>query len=221
MKHAPVLISFLLTLPLAGQSPPLSIGSGKQLFLDQRLIQSSRNLELVLNLPEQPRENLILKDRPWEQGRAGGYAHVLRDGELYRMYYNSFDRSYGIRYFCLALSHDGVHWTKPKLGLIPYSGSFDTNIIGLDVFGSPFVDLFDSPDRRYKLYSRVGRARGERDQIIKGKSTDSGSFSWPPAQDADPQSVYLLYSGDGVFWQREPEPVMPYLRGRAHLGFLG
>ena len=213
MILATVLIGFLLALPLAGQSTPLSIGSEKQLFLDQRLIQSSRNVELVLNLPEQPRENLILKDRPWEQGRAGGYAHVLRDGALYRMYYNSFDRSYRLRYFCLAVSHDGVHWTKPNLGLIPYAGNFDTNIIGLDVFGSPFIDLFDTPDRRYKLYSRVGRARGERDRIMQGDSPDSSSFSWPPARDADPQSVYLLYSGDGVFWQRDPEPVMPFYVG--------
>ena len=210
---AAVLIGYLLTLPLAGQSAPLSIGSEKQLFLDQRLIQSSRNVELVLNLPEQPRENLILKDRPWEQGRAGGYAHVLRDGALYRMYYNSFDRSYRVRYFCLALSHDGVHWTKPNLGLIPYAGKFDTNIIGLDVFGSPFIDLFDTPDRRYKLYTRVGRARGERDHLIQGDSTGRGSFSWPPARDADPQMLYLLYSGDGVYWQRDPEPVMPFYVG--------
>ena len=169
MILATVLIGYLISLPLAGQSAPLSIGSEKQLFLDQRLIQSSRNVELVLNPPEQPRENLILKDRPWEQGRAGGYAHVLRDGELYRMYYNSFDRSYRIRYFCLALSHDGVHWTKPNLGLIPYAGNFDTNIIGLDVFGSPFIDLFDTPDRRYKLYTRVGRARGSATTSSRGR----------------------------------------------------
>ena len=48
---AAVLIGYLLPLSLAGQSAPLSIGSEKQLFLDQRLIQSSRNVELALNLP--------------------------------------------------------------------------------------------------------------------------------------------------------------------------
>ena len=74
-------------------------------------------VRLVFNPPEQPRENLILKDRPWEQGRVGGYAHVLKDGELYRMYYNSFDRSYQVRYLCLAVSSDGVRWTKPGAGL--------------------------------------------------------------------------------------------------------
>ena len=89
----------------------LQLGEDKHLFLDRRLIESSQGVRLVFNPPEQPRENLILKDRPWEQGRVGGYAHVLKDGDLYRMYYNSFDRSYQIRYLCLALSSDG---TSPR-----------------------------------------------------------------------------------------------------------
>ena len=44
---------------------------GKHLFLDRRLIESSEGVELVFNPPEQPRENLIPKDRPWEQGQPG------------------------------------------------------------------------------------------------------------------------------------------------------
>ena len=157
---------YLLLLSLAGlgfpllgaQGEPLRLGEDKHLFLDRRLIESSKGVRLVFNPPEQPRENLILKDRPWEQGRVGGYAHVLKDGELYRMYYNSFDRSYQIRYLCLALSSDGVRWTKPDLDLIEYQGIRKTNIVAIDAFGSPFIDPFDTPEKRYKLYSRVGRA---------------------------------------------------------------
>ena len=100
------------------------------------------------------------------------------------------------------LSHDGVHWTKPNLGLIPYAGNFDTNIIGLDVFGSPFIDLFDTPDRRYKVYSRVGRARGERDRITQGDSPDTSSFSWPPARGRRSQErLPVVLRATGVYWR--------------------
>ena len=211
---------YLLLLSLAGlgfpllgaQGEPLRLGEDKHLFLDRRLIESSKGVRLVFNPPEQPRENLILKDRPWEQGRVGGYAHVLKDGELYRMYYNSFDRSYQIRYLCLALSSDGVRWTKPDLDLIEYQGIRKTNIVAIDAFGSPFIDPFDTPEKRYKLYSRVGRAPGERDQITGSRSTSS-EVQWPAFKGADPSAVYLLYSRDGVRWKREAEPVMPYYVG--------
>ena len=211
-KCLPVLSLVGLLLPLFGApSDPLRLRGDKHLFLDRRLIGSSEGVRLVLNPPEQPRENLILKDRPWEQGRVGGYAHVLKDGEIYRMYYNSFDRSYQVRYLCLAVSSDGVRWTKPDLGLIEYQGIGQTNIVAIDAFGSPFIDPFDTPERRYKLYSRVGRAPGERDQITGSRS--SPELQWPASKGADPSAVYLLYSHDGVSWKRDSEPVMPYYVG--------
>ncbi len=193
-----VILAWLcVQIAVKAQSPPLQVGSQKQLFLDERFIESSKGVTLVFNQPEQPQENLLPMDRPWEQGRLGGYSVFLEDGGVYRMYYNAFEPDYETRYLCLALSTDGVHWTKPELGLIDYHGSRDNNIVALGVFGRAFIDPFDSPRRRYKMLVRIAKQDPR----------------WAPSQDSDPNSVYLLYSADGKSWEREEKPVLPFYVG--------
>jgi len=65
-------------------------------------------------------------DNPWE-GPYCGYTTVFQDGDLYRMYYLGYpDKA---NYSCYAESKDGIHWTKPELGLIEFKGSKQNNII--------------------------------------------------------------------------------------------
>ena len=59
--------------------PTINIGSRLELFVDRYLIDDLRGTSLRLHQPrKQP-----MADQPF----AGGYATVIKDGDLYRAYY--------------------------------------------------------------------------------------------------------------------------------------
>jgi len=45
---------------------PIDVGSRKQLFIDEKFIESITGVELVMNRPYQTGEVLITADKPWE-----------------------------------------------------------------------------------------------------------------------------------------------------------
>ncbi len=112
--------------------------------MDDYLIASMTGVSLRLHSPL-PREIVQTYTEPWE-GSGCGYQQAFRDGDRIRMYYISQDLTddTGTRfgrhpcYVCYAESSDGIHWTKPKLGLCEYDGSKENNIVwagpGLDNF---------------------------------------------------------------------------------------
>ncbi|MCW9709923.1 hypothetical protein L5B71_03325 [Avibacterium sp. 21-586] len=127
----------------------------------------------------------------WEPRFDNGYPNVIYDpqAKLYRLYYTLFvkddhslnttpearkkgpyvikGRKTGLAY---AESKDGIHWTKPNLGLVEFEGSKDNNLILRDVQGTGV--LYDAkerdPSRRYKLITL---------QEIKGKANLCVAFS--------------------------------------------
>jgi len=121
---------------------PVDIGSRRELFVDLTLIDSVEGkAELKLHHPT-PREIPLRFDEPWE-GNASGYPTVFQDGELYRMYYRGHRylldkpplRQAQTETVCYAESRDGIHWTKPKLGIHKWPGVDDNNIIWMGEFG--------------------------------------------------------------------------------------
>ena len=64
----------------------IDIGSRRELFVDDFVIDKlTGEAELRLHHPT-PREIAIVHDEPWE-GSGSGYHTVLQDGDLYRMYH--------------------------------------------------------------------------------------------------------------------------------------
>ena len=129
----------------------VNIGSRRELFVDDYLIEKmTGGARQVLHHPS-PREIVIVHDLPWEGGTCG-YHTVFKDDDLYRMYYRG---GWGGKVYCYAESKDGVHWTKPDLGLFEFRGSTTNNIFlmgeGTEAF-APFKDLNPrcEPDARYK-----------------------------------------------------------------------
>ena len=119
-----------------GAEEPIDVGSRLELFADSHLIDRlAGDARQQLHRPT-PREVAVVMDQPWE-GNAVNYVTVFQDGELYRMYYRGADVQYdkdGYRethreVYCYAESKDGIHWTKPKLGLFDFNGSKDNNIV--------------------------------------------------------------------------------------------
>ena len=173
----------VLALPVVGFPQELPLGTERQLFVDRYLIDRLEGLELRL---QQPRpENIAIEyDQPWED-RLAFYTTVLKDGDIYRMYYRC--RLTRPRLTCYAESRDGIHWTKPHLGLVEVDGSTANNVI-LPVAGQ-FCAFLDG---------RPGVPRSER---YKANARDVG----------DPYSLMGYVSEDGVRWRKIREaPIVDY-----------
>lgn len=127
----------------------IDIGSQRQLFVDDVLINRFiGKAELRLHHPV-PQGIVMLTDEPWE-GSFSNYNSIFKDGNIYRMYYRGWNR--GAKgevthpmVWCYAESNDGIHWTKPDLGLFEFNGSKHNNIVLADRdFGNFHFHLTDN-----------------------------------------------------------------------------
>jgi hypothetical protein len=130
-------VFFILALNTASQAAePIALGSRRELFVDDFLIERLEGkAELRLHHPE-PQEVVLVHDAPWE-GNACCYHSVFQDGKLYRMFYRGWTlevvanklKQPHIPVSCYAESPDGLHWKKPTLGLVAFNGSKENNIV--------------------------------------------------------------------------------------------
>ena len=159
----------------------IDIGSRKQLFVDDYLIESMTNTRQVLNPAEKVENNPVLKpERPWEGNDVRPRRIVFddRDG-VYKMWYDGrlnearqgdgeiivTGEADAAEVKCLAVSEDGVHWERPNLGLVEFAGSKNNNLLprthmlpyGPDMTTYFFKDTNEEdPSRRYKGLVRTG-----------------------------------------------------------------
>lgn len=145
---------------LPGGKTCLDIGSRRELFVDDFLIDSrSGLLSLRLHHPV-PREVVAVfgeAGEPWE-GNAG-YATLLEEEGRILLYYSGrpapvADES-PEQVTCLMESGDGIHFTRPRMRLVEHAGSKENNIIWRGTGSHNFVPFADSrpgvpPDQRYK-----------------------------------------------------------------------
>ena len=153
------LLLFLISL-----STPIDIGDRRELFVDRYLIDKMEGVELRLHRPR-PAETVLKFDEPWE-GLFCGYVTVLKDNEVYRMYYRGLpdagkDGS-EVETTCYAKSFDGVQWEKPSLGLFEVNGTKENNAILKNAYPhshnfSPFLDTNPDcdPNERYKALGGI------------------------------------------------------------------
>jgi hypothetical protein len=150
-------LSFIASAALAAKSLGDLTGSW-QLFLDDYLVSSKHGITRTYHPFEKYTNNpVLIVDQPWEHNVINSTTVLpTEDGTGFRLWYYCWtpakdpDRSHSL----YATSADGIHWEKPKLGLVPWkvTGSTDNNLIGTSgsVMHTP-----DDPDpaRRYKSVS--------------------------------------------------------------------
>lgn len=162
---------------------PIDIGDRRELFVDEFLIEKRTGVDLRLHSPT-PREIVLVNDAPWE-GAGGAYLTVFRDGDRFRMYYTTFmsidkdgknvEAPKADRFVCYAESKDGIHWTKPELGLVEFNGSKKNNIL---FRGDSDPAVFKDANPACRPGERYKKVQGEyKKPLLAWKSPDGLSWS--------------------------------------------
>jgi len=159
-----VLASEHLMFPVDMGDWPVKIDGSRQLFIDDYLIASMKNVSRQVHQAKKHHGNpIIVPDKPWEigGGRAGCVFHIIRHDPKtgrFRMWYagyTSYTLASGKRARFPGLyaeSADGLIWQKPELGLYEFKGSKANNIIipyG-NLWGVFYEPNDPDPNRRYK-----------------------------------------------------------------------
>jgi len=213
----------LATASAQKEEVPLNIGSRLELFVDEYLIDTMEGITRKMHSPQR-REVCMVFDRPWE-GKGSTYVTVFQDDDVCRMYYRGtpltdFERyHHGEQVTCYAESTDGVHWTKPDLGIVEYDGSMHNNIIFKGALSHDFVPFKDqnpaAPEsQRYKGITDVP---GELAKLGKVALVSCDGIHWEKMREepiiafAD-SSNYNVDWIAGAFWDTVREEYVCYLR---------
>jgi len=113
-------------LPAADVPTPINLGNRRELFIDRFLIEKMEGTHLKLHEPQ-------LAPAMTEPANNMEYGTVIKDGDIFRLYTRDGrgakfdgDKSEVTRY---CDSNDGMHWTKPNLGLHEVDGNKNNNVI--------------------------------------------------------------------------------------------
>jgi hypothetical protein len=201
----------LLAAALPAEQRPLQVGTAKQLFIDERFIESSRGVRLVVNRPQPTGEKLLVVDKPWEDYWIADYATVLQEGDRIHLWYESNDRkenNIGVAY---AYSTDGgASWTKPELGIIEFAGSTRNNLVLRGTQGAihVFRNRPDAPGaERYAMY--VG---GANRAFVSPDGLHWSLFGATPFLDKAANQHMTLDSQNVVFWDTRLRKYVLYAR---------
>ncbi len=217
----------------AQAAAPIDIGSRRELFVDDFLIDHlSGGAGLRLHHPE-IREIVLVLDAPWEGSGSSGYHSVFRDGDLYRMYYKGWQIEFdtkqkkirpAVSTMCYAESTDGIHWKKPSLGLIEYKGSKANNIVLMDgvIEGRKIVagltgiikdeNPAASPNARFKAFTVTTQPQPK--GMLPLQSADG--LHWVPMTDKPVITNGAFDNQNLAFWSPSERRYRAYWRWFAH-----
>lgn len=180
---------------------PIALGSRRELFVDTSLIASITRATLELQTPRVAEMSLNFMERPWEGSWSGQGPTILKDGDVYRMYYYcdptrwNPETEEGLA--CYAESRDGITWTRPNLRQVHVSGTWDNNVLFMPdpSFHNlrPFIDTRPGvpPSQKYKAVTGGALYR------------DTDGARWT-------DGLYILVSADGLRWSKySPGPFLP------------
>lgn len=118
------------------------------------------------------------------------YGTVLREGGIYRMWYQAWPKDWdghNAVLVCYAESDDGIHWRRPVLNLVDYHGT-SNNLCDMS-FHSPsvFVDPHAPSSHRYRATGWL----------------DAGDLA--AGKKAHTRGYYTAHSSDGLKWHLDSE----------------
>lgn len=189
------------------------IGSRLELFTDDYLIERMDGVELLLHHPI-PRETVITFDQPWE-GDTSAYVTIFKDGDKYRMYYRGSAGDNGHQEVtCTAESTDGIHWTRPKLGLFEVGGTKENNVVWIVAGGHAFAPFKDvNPNAKpEELYKAVAPSKGDANQAVLDAYASLDGYHWKQLGDKPIITDGKFDSQNLAFWDAERKEYACYYR---------
>lgn len=197
-----LLVAFLAAQGTAAGTPALlkrpilvEMGDRLELFVDHHLIDRLKGARLKLHHPR-PAETVIRGDRPWEGELGFGQTVILHRGK-YLMYYHGSNK------LCHAESLDGIHWTKPSLGLIEVDGSRRNNLVGT-AGGEYLYNHLEEPAARVYLDTRPGLPSSRR---LIALTLNEGHRANPTGEEL----ARKFTVNDQGLWQGSPTDVIPWV----------
>ena len=196
---------------------PIELGSHRQLFLDDYLIDLMDGARRrVCPVDKHPANPLIHPELPWEPRGYVTYGSVLRDEEdrLYKAWCTGVGdnpmlarvprlASRGVAYFT---SDDGIHWDRPALGIHEVADQ-----------GTSLVDLWNDtwPDNAPGCYELFGVSKdpGDPDPERRYKlghlylALDYDGPDRCPEHPTQRRGLGVAFSADGTHWRTVREPV--------------
>jgi hypothetical protein len=171
----------------------VDIGSRVEMFVDEWLIEQRNRVEMKMHPPIR-REVVLSFDQLWE-GRASSFCTIIQEEDKIRLYYrgNASNRKSDDveQVTCYAESTDGIHFTRPELGIYEFQGSKRNNIVWQGIASHNFAPFRDEsphalPEERYKAVGGVATA-------------GTGPTG----------NLYGLVSADGIHWRlKQEQPIM-------------
>ncbi len=173
-------------------SAPIDVGSRRELFVDDLLIDTLNGAELALRHPERL-DISFTADAPWEDNVAGHHS-IVQVGDLVRLYYRAaildLKAEDSTSVAAVAESADGgISFERPELRLQEWEGSRRNNILqigGVPSIPPVFIDTNpDCPDEHRfkgltaewaKLYAMSSPDGIDWSPMVNGPLTKRGSF---------------------------------------------
>ncbi len=172
---------------------PVDVGSRKQLFFDDHVIESMQGVYRIMNQPLKYAGNPVIRmDRCWEADMHFGNSPNLAfdpDRNVYQMWHQVVNYDWSDNFVGYYESRDGLNWDKPMVGQFDYHSKWCPGeasrkhnfVFGKDVGArAPGVarDPHESdPRKRYKMLYR----HNSKDPKVNG--------------------VWAAHSPDGIQWE--------------------
>lgn len=200
-----------------GPKPPefIVMDGTSQFFIDDYLIKEMEGLKRFANRAKKYRGNPVVRcEEPWEYSRIQ-LPVIFKEQGRYRMWYYShaiwesrqpdskvptLDNSF----ILYAESEDGIHWTKPQLGMNSFKGSKENNIV---LKKQPHEADFISIAALLKPAWQADLKKKNR--LIIWKSTYPYTGGYKKLGFTNPPGFYLYDSPDGLhFQQTQADPIV-------------
>ncbi len=177
-------------------------------------------IELRTFAPTVHPEPILVPETAWEGHLISSWSTIFEDDGLFKLYYEGYHRPDAklgkdigkqVSQVCYAESTDSINWVRPKLGIIPYGGDTDTNIVfrgiestGIGPHGPTVIkDPNGSDEERYKMiFGTVNEEK--RTRHLRGATSPDG-LRWTAIPEpliyhaCDTQSVLAWDEDDGFY----------------------
>ncbi|MBI3943962.1 MAG: hypothetical protein HY326_13170 [Chloroflexi bacterium] len=209
--------------------PFLHIGTDKQLFLDNFILDHLEDIVRVFPTPERPTDTILkVAEFPWEQFQRPLAQTALQDpddGKFKLWYVESLVNDiYGDRgqILCYAESTDGLHWEKPlSETCIPYQNHRATNIVLQDTGHHIALVLNQDqsdPSRKYLLlYNPSDKARAQGKRVMSSVAASADGLHWATISEDTPYRHHHL---SRAIWDEAIQKWVAYSQYSHHWNFL-